>query len=191
MIPQREYISIVIAIICIGVIIAFVATNVISFSDISSAIAYVLIGGIIAILGWGFKPRIIGAPVNKELDRKTHFDNESKKKTKELARVEPKKIQHKTVKLRIDEYEDQKLNLKRGTKITGKISSDGFFNTYFITESSYRSFKNELGFQHLEGAENVSYFEPNFEVQRNGNYYFVIEHADKKNIVVNVELYAN
>jgi len=82
-----------------------------------------------------------------------------------------------------------RLNLKKSDLITGKISSDGFFNVYFLTESSFRSFRNENNFQRLEGSEDVSHFEPNFEAPRKGTYYLALENADKKNIVVEVELF--
>lgn len=100
---------------------------------------------------------------------------------------QPRIIHRKTIKLRVDEYDDIKLSLKKGNKITGKVSSDGFFDIYFLTESSFRSFKNDNNFQY-DGSEVVSHFEPQFEATRKGIFYVVLQNADKKNIVVEMDL---
>jgi len=184
----KRKISVIIAIVCVIAIVIFLVTDIITSTDVSSSIAAILVAGIIGSLVWGFKPQKFDERSSTE---KQEFRTNNTDKSNTKIEKQPSKIQHKSVKLRVDEWDERKLNLKRGTKITGKISSEGFFNVYFLTESSYRSFKNEYNFNYLEGAEEVSHFEPNFEVSRRGDYYFVIQNKYKKNIVVNVELYSN
>lgn len=185
----KRKISVIIVIVCIIAIVIFLVTDIIRFTDVSSSIAAILVAGIIGSLVWGFKPQKFDEKLNTSEKQELRTNDPAKSNTKIEKQLS--KIQHKSVKVRVDEWDEEKLNLKRGTKITGKISSDGFFNVYFLTESSYRSFKNEYNFNYLEGAEEVSHFEPNFEVSRRGDYYFVIQNEGKKDIVVNVELYSN
>ncbi|QLH08924.1 hypothetical protein [Candidatus Nitrosotenuis sp. DW1] len=184
----RRKISVIIAIVCIATIVVFLVADIIRFTDVSSAIAAILVAGFIGSLVWGFKPQ--------KFDEKLITSEKQEFSTNNIVRSnkvekQPSKIQHKSVKLRVDEWDEKKLNLKRGAKITGKISSNGFFNVYFLTKSSYQSFKNDYNFNYLEGADEVSHFEPNFVISRSDDYYFVIQNEDKKNIVVNVELYSN
>ena len=153
----------------------------IRFSDVSSAVAYVLVAGIIGVLLWGFKHKI--TKITQE--RKTKLNNEQTS----LKKEKPKTISRKTIKIRLEEYNEIKVNLKRGEIITGKLSSDGFFNIYFLTESSYHSFKNDNNFKMLDGEEDVKHYTPSFEVSRKGIYYIIFDNADRKNIVVDVDLY--
>jgi len=157
---------------------------VVRFSDVSSAVAYVLVAGIIGVLLWGFKHKITS--ITQE--RKMKLNNEQMSSKKE---DKPKIISRKTIKIRLDEYDEIKVNLKRGEIITGKISSDGFVSIYFLTESSYRSFKNNYNFNMLDGEDDVTNYEPSFEVSRKGTYYIVFENSDKKNIVVTIDLMLN
>ena len=186
---SKRKISIIIAIVCTIVIVVFLLTNIIRFTDLSSSIAAILVAGMIGSLVWGFKPKKFNEKSITSEKQEHGINNTNKSSTK--IEKQSLKILHKSVKLRVDGWNEEKLNLKRGIKITGKISSEGFFNVYFLTESSYRSFKNENNFHYLDGADEVSYFEVNFEVPRRDDYYFVIQNEDKKNIVANVELYSN
>jgi len=186
---NKEIISIVLAVIIVLVILALVNSNIVRFSDISSAIAYVLVAGIITVLYWGFKQKLTAKIENNRVKEKATKDEYLRKETDE--KNSPQKIQHKKMKIRLDEYDDLKFTLRRDDLITGKMTSDGFYNIFFLTESSFRSFKNDDNFKYLEGSENVSHFEPHFEAQRKGIYYLVFENADKKNIVVDIELYLN
>lgn len=185
---KKEYLSIIITIILIGSIVGLLSTNVIPFSDVSSAIAYVLVAGIIGVLIWGFKSKITSKIKTNEKEFRIHDKKGSIQSNDERK---PKNIAHKTIKVHLEEYEEIKLNLKKNEVIKGQLSSDGFFNIYFLTESSFRSFKNNNNFQSLDGSKEVSHFVVNFDVPRRGTYFVVFENADKKNIVVNMELYRN
>lgn len=184
----KRTISVIVAIICGVTIAIFLLTNIIRFTDVSSAIAYILVAGIVGVLIWGFKPRISDKIDHNETKEKPR---EKEVKTKDEVEDRPKKIQRKTIKVRVEEYDELRLNLRKGDLITGKISSDGFFNVYFLTESSFKSFKNDYNFHDLGGSENVSHFEPEFEAPRKDTFYVVLQNADKKNIVVNVELFSS
>ena len=177
----------VVAIILVILISALLITNVIRFSDVSSAIAYVMVAGIIGVLIWGFKSKIY-SKIKTENKENSHQQRQESIKLQEEKK--PETISRKTIKIRRDEYDELKLYRKRGEIIKGEISSDGFFNIYFLTESSYRSFKNENSFQFLDGAEDVSHFEVNFEIPRKAIYHVVFENADKKNIVDTIDLYS-
>ena len=184
---NKELLSIVIAIGLVSLIIGLLSTNAIRFSDVSSAIAYVFVAGIIGILVWGFKSKI-NSKIKIENKENPHQQRQESIKLQEEKK--PETISRKTIKIHRDEYDELKLYRKRGEIIRGEISSDGFFNIYFLTESSYRSFKNESDFQSLDGSEDVSHFEVNFEIPRKAIYHVVLENADKKNIVVTIDLYS-
>lgn len=177
----------VVAIVLVILISTLLITNVISFSDVSYAVAYVLVAGIIGVLVWGFKSKII---YKIKIENKENSHQQRQESIKLREEKKPETISKKTIKIRLEEYDELKLYRKKGEIIRGKISSDGFFNIYFLTESSYRSFKNESDFQSLDGSEDVSHFEVNFEIPRKAIYHVVLENADKKNIVVTIDLYS-
>jgi len=183
---NKQVLSVIIAIglaIFIGIL---ASTNIIRFSDVSSAIAYGLVVAIIGVLVWGFKSKIYD---KFKIEHKENFHEDKQKLITSTEEKKPKTICRKTIKIHVDEHDDLKLNLKRGQIIRGEISSDGFFNIYFLTPSSFRSFKKEYGFQYL-GDEEVLHYESNFEVPSKGIYHIVFQNADKKNIVVSVNLYS-
>lgn len=187
MIFKKELSSVVVAIVLVILISALLITNVIRLSDVSSAVAYVLVAGIIGVLVWGFKSKI---NYKIKIENKENSHQQRQESIKLQEEKKPKTISKKTIKIRLEESDELKLNLKRGEIIRGEISSDGFFNIYFLTESSFRSFKNDYSFQSLDGAEDVSHFEVNFEIPRKGIYHVVFQNADKKNIVVTINLYS-
>jgi len=124
---KKESLSVIITIILISSITVLLSTNLIRFSDISSAVAYVLVAGIIGVLVWGFKEKIdsqIKSSKNGEIVK-------HKKESKSDDEKNQEKIVRKTVKLHLEEYEEIKLNLRRDDQIKGEISSDGFFNFLF------------------------------------------------------------
>ena len=187
MIFKKELSSVVVAIILVILISALLITNVIRLSDISYAVAYVIIAGIIGVLLWGFKAKINYQIKNEEnANRFQHTEESAKLKVEKNSKT----ISQKTIKIRLDNYHELKLSLKKGQVIRGKVSSDGCFNIYFLTESSFRSFKNDYSFQDLDGDDEVSNFTFDFEVPSKGIYHIVFQNADRKNIVVTVNLYS-
>ena len=177
----------VVAIVLVILISALLITNVIRLSDVSSAIAYVMVAGIIGVLVWGFKSKINS---KIKIANKENSHQQKQESIKLQEEKKPETISRKTIKIRLEEYDELKLHCKKGAIIRGEISSEGFFNIYFLTESSYRSFKNEYSFQPLVEAEDVSHFEVNFEIPRKAIYHIVFQNADRKNIVVTVNLYS-
>ena len=187
MIFKKEFLSIGITVVLVILIIGLLSTNVIRFSDVSSAVAYGIVVGIIGVLVWGFKAKIYyKIKTEEDGDRFQH----SKESIKLKEEKKPKTITHKTIKIRLDNFHELKLSLKKGQVIRGEVSSDGFFNIYFLTESSFRSFKNDYSFQYLDGDDEVSNFTSDFEIPHKGIYYVVFQNADRKNIVITVDLYS-
>lgn len=103
---------------------------------------------------------------------------------------EDKKIAREKVRIRTKDYAYYKIRLEKGEKVTGTISSTGFFDVYFFTESSFRSFDDGEEARELDGSADISYYEPNFCAVRSGTYFTVIENHDTKTIVVDVRLFA-
>lgn len=184
---KKETLSLLMTIILIAIIVGLIYTNAIKSSDVSSAVSYTLVAGVVSVLVWGFRSRI--KSTNENLPQRSGSETLVSKKRENQTEDNPTKLRHKTMRLRVDHYDELKLALKREERITGKINADGFFNIYFLTESSYRSFRNDLPFKHIDGGEEVSHFQVDFVASRKGIYYIVIENADKKNIVAEMELY--
>lgn len=183
----QESKSIGIALILAVLILISLFAHMIKSSDVSTAVAGVLVAGIGSVLVWGFRSRISKASVNAEKDVPSpQIIVKESIKNEIVENVD--KIKN-TIKIRTKDYKVYEFNLKKGQKISGKISSDGTFNMYFLTKSSFRSFKNDMGFNPLDGIDDAHYFEPNFRISRKDTIYTVIENSDKTNIVVSVELY--
>lgn len=71
------------AIIIIVVIVGLLYTSAITSTDVSSAVSYTLVAGIVGVLMWGFKSRIIHKIENNGVKRTQidkHESVESKKK---------------------------------------------------------------------------------------------------------------
>jgi hypothetical protein len=74
-------------------------------------------------------------------------------------------------------------------KITGEISSDDYFNVYFVTPHNFTKHQNgEKDFRYEYGTEHASRMKVNFTPTRAGKFYCVIESAVKADIDVNVSL---
>lgn len=183
----QESKSVGIALILAVLILISLFANMIKSSDVSTAVAGVLVAGIGSVLVWGFRSRISKTHGNTEKDTLSPRIIVKESTTNEIIENE-ERIKN-TIKIKTNDYKVYEFNLKRGQKVRGKISSDGTFNVYFLTKSSFRSFKNDMGFNALDGIDDAHYFEPNFSISRKDIIYAVIENSDKTNIVVNVELY--
>jgi len=72
-VPRKETTAIVGAVILTVVLILLVYWGMVKFTDVPSAIAFVLVGGIASILLWGFESRIKHifrpAPIQPEVER--------------------------------------------------------------------------------------------------------------------------
>jgi hypothetical protein len=76
-----------------------------------------------------------------------------------------------------------------GEKITGEISSDDYFNVYFVTPRNFTKHENgEEGFRYEYGTERASRMKVNFIPNRAGKFYCIIESAVEADIDVNVSL---
>jgi membrane protein implicated in regulation of membrane protease activity len=104
---KREILSLVGAIIVIGVLFYALKEGIILMSDVSSALAYILVAGIVGILLWGFKPRIERAlrkrpkaePKAEELARAIAEESQKLKEKEEAIKKHTEMIYHQIVRL--------------------------------------------------------------------------------------------
>jgi hypothetical protein len=75
-------------------------------------------------------------------------------------------------------------------KITGEISSENYFNVYFVTPRNFTKYsKGDEDFRYEYGTEHASRLKVNFVPGKAGRYYCVIESASHASIDVNVSLH--
>ncbi len=103
------------------------------------------------------------------------------------ALASPKPLLREQCKVRVGEWVYYKLDLQQDEALTVVLSSDGFFDAYFFTESSFRTFDKGADASELDGTEEVRRYEVDFVAPRTARYYLVIQNHDKKNIVVDVK----
>lgn len=164
-------------------VFAFLSANILAITEFVSLIVAGLLAGIAAVIGIGFKDRFFS---EQGTDRKQSRGRKTPAESTELE--ERQKVAHYTKKLRVGEVDDYLFKIHKGDRVTGKISSNGTFSAYFVTESSQRSFYNGYEFNDIEGVEDAFDYEPNFEAPRTGTFYLIIVNDDKKNIKIQVEL---
>lgn len=75
-------------------------------------------------------------------------------------------------------------------KITGEISSDSYFNVYFVTPRNFTKYTDgEEDFKYEYGTEHASRLKVNFAPGKAGRFYSIIESASQASIDVNVSLH--
>jgi len=75
-------------------------------------------------------------------------------------------------------------------KITGEISSDSYFNVYFVTPRNFTKYTDgEEDFKYEYGTEHASRLKVNFTPGKAGKFYCIIESASQASIDVNVSLH--
>jgi len=75
-------------------------------------------------------------------------------------------------------------------KITGEISSDSYFNVYFVTHRNFTKYTDgEEDFRYEYGTEHASRLKVNFAPDKAGKFYCIIESASQASIDVNVSLH--
>lgn len=75
-------------------------------------------------------------------------------------------------------------------KVTGEISSEDYFNVYFVTPRNFRKHGNgEEDFKYEYGTEHASKMKVNFIPSKPGRFYCIIESASHTDIDVNVSLH--
>lgn len=73
--------------------------------------------------------------------------------------------------------------------VIGEISSENYFNAYFLSPRNFTKFENGEDFKYEYGTEHASKTKINFIPQRLGKYYCVIQNQNKIDINVNVSLH--
>ena len=75
-------------------------------------------------------------------------------------------------------------------KITREISSDSYFNVYFVTPRNFTRYTDgEEDFRYEYGTEHASRLKINFAPGKAGKFYCIIESASQGSIDVNVSLH--
>jgi hypothetical protein len=75
-------------------------------------------------------------------------------------------------------------------KVTGEISSDDYFNVYFVTPRNFTKHeKGEDDFRYEYGTEHASKMKVNFIPKKAGRFYCIVESASQTKIDVNVSLH--
>lgn len=79
--------------------------------------------------------------------------------------------------------------VKEKEKIAGQISSENYFNTYFVNPRNFAKYENGEDFKYEYGTEHASKTKVNFVPNKPGKYYCVIQNDSKSDIDVNVSLH--
>lgn len=74
-------------------------------------------------------------------------------------------------------------------KVTGQISSDDYFNVYFVNPRNFTKYENgDEDFRYEYGTEHASKMKVNFIPNKAGRFYCIIESASQADIDVDVSL---
>jgi hypothetical protein len=73
--------------------------------------------------------------------------------------------------------------------VTGQISSENYFNAYFLSPRNFTKYENGEDFKYEYGTEHASKAKINFTPKKPGKYYCVIQNQNKTDINVNVSLH--
>jgi hypothetical protein len=76
-------------------------------------------------------------------------------------------------------------------KVTGEVSSDDYFNVYFITPRNFARRENEKEFKYEYGTEHASKMKVNFTPKKPGKFYCIVTNEGEADIDVNVVMYIN
>ena len=75
--------------------------------------------------------------------------------------------------------------------VTGEVSSDDYFNVYFVTPRNFARRENEKEFRYEYGTEHASKMKVNFIPKKPGKFYCIVENEGEADIDVNVVMYIN
>jgi hypothetical protein len=79
--------------------------------------------------------------------------------------------------------------LKEKEKVAGQISSENYFNVYFLNPRNFTKHGNGEDFKYEYGTEHASKTRINFVPKKPGKYYCVVQNESKADIDVNVSLH--
>jgi hypothetical protein len=74
-------------------------------------------------------------------------------------------------------------------KVTGEISSNDYFDVYFLTPRNFTKYSSDEDFSYEYGTEHASKIRVNFIPKKPGKFYCAIYNEADKDIDVNVKLY--
>jgi hypothetical protein len=172
------------------VLVSSISAGVIRLTDITSAIAYVLVIAIVSLSVWGFRARIEGRPPKETIPASLAegrpvtgdampLSVNSRSKTEKSMFDETKMIKS-------GEYESYPLSLMRGDKITGIISSDLPVDLYIMTADDLQSFDKRKNFKAAEASKGIKRSVLNFECPRRGLWEIVLENSGVEDAEVTV-----
>ena len=73
--------------------------------------------------------------------------------------------------------------------VTGEISSENYFNVYFLSPRNFAKYENGEDFKYEYGTEHASKMKVNFVPNKAGRFYIIIESASHADIDVDVSLH--
>lgn len=90
---------------------------------------------------------------------------------------------------RIEDYVVYEFTMEKDEKVIGEISSDDYFNVYFLTPRNLTRFENNEEFDEEYGTEGVSKTKISFVPDKSGKFHCIIENEGKEEIDVAVSLF--
>lgn len=163
-------------------IIVLLVTNILAITEFVSLIVSGLIAGIGGAFVWGFKDRLKSANVTSH-----SAEGKEKPTQKSVTQFEQDIMRH-TTKLKVDEVDEYVFHFQKGGHIAGRVSSDGLFGIWLVTEASRRSFYNGNDFNAIDGREDVYRCEVKFKAPRSGTFYLLMSNEDRRSITLDVDL---
>lgn len=73
--------------------------------------------------------------------------------------------------------------------VAGEVSSDDYFNVYFVTPRNFATRENEKEFRYEYGTEHASKMKVNFIPKKPGKFCCIVENEGEVDIEVNVVMY--
>lgn len=90
---------------------------------------------------------------------------------------------------RIEDYVVYEFTMEKDEKVIGEISSDDYFNVYFLTPRNLTRFENNEEIDEEYGTEGVSKTKISFVPDKPGKFCCIIENEGKEEIDVAVSLF--
>jgi hypothetical protein len=186
---RMEVIAVLGDFIIVTILVGSISTGLIRITDITSAIAYVLVIAIVSLSVWGFRGRIektspkeISFHANKAkplMEKKGPFIINSGAKAEKLAFDETKII-------RSGEYQYYPLSLIRGDRVTGSVSSYEPIDFYVMTVENLEKLEKGKNFVAEEASTGIKRVAFDFQCPKRGLWEIVLENPGERDAEVTV-----
>jgi len=169
-------------IIAIGVVIVSLLVILSFFGALPWAATGVLSTVVIGIVGW------ILSYLSKAKGKTTP---QIKGKLPEIIEPlkQPRVILEETCEIDGREYIYYDLDLNKGKKVKGEVSSDERINLFFLTKYAFSRFKKNEDFSYEYGSESILKKRIHFTPSKTGTWYFVLENEGEDTAIVDIHLF--